>query len=71
METPNDQINAKTAKRENEQVLMTCRYCLLYEMGHCRRTNPLKKEPRYLRLRNGTIVRLQFDCSRCEMLILS
>ena len=54
---------------EPERGLMTCRYCLLHEMGHCRKTAPLKNEPRYLRLRNGTILRLHFDCQRCEMLI--
>ncbi|MDY2943819.1 MAG: U32 family peptidase [Paludibacteraceae bacterium] len=50
--------------------LMTCRYCLLHEMGHCRKVAPLKNEPRYLSLRNGTILRLHFDCQRCEMLIM-
>ncbi len=49
--------------------LMTCRYCLLFEMGHCRRAEPLPKEPRYLRLRNGTLLSLSFDCARCQMLI--
>lgn len=50
---------------------MTCRYCILNELGHCRKTNPYPKgkEPRYLRLQNGTTVRLQFDCSNCQMLI--
>ncbi len=50
---------------------MTCRYCLLYEAGHCRKTNPYPKgkEPRYLRLHNGTILRLEFDCANCEMKI--
>ena len=56
-------------KGEPERVLMTCRYCLLHEMGYCRKTAPLRNEPRYLRLRNGTILRLHFDCQRCEMLI--
>ena len=56
---------------EPERVLMTCRYCLLHEMGHCRKTAPLKNEPRYLRLRNGTILRLHFDCHHCEMLIMN
>ena len=55
---------------DTEKPLMTCRYCLLHEMGHCRKTAPLKNEPRYLRLRNGTILRLHFDCQRCEMLIM-
>ncbi len=50
---------------------MTCKYCLLFELGHCRKTNPyLKdKEPRYLRLRNGQKLALRFDCKRCEMLV--
>jgi len=50
--------------------LMTCRYCLLSEMGHCRKIKPLQKEPRFLRLRNSTTVQLRFDCIRCEMQIL-
>lgn len=50
---------------------MTCRYCLLYELGHCRKSNPYPKgkEPRYLRMPNGTVVRLHFDCPNCQMLI--
>lgn len=52
-----------------EEPLMTCRYCILYEMGHCRKTNPLRNEPRYLRLANGTRLTLRFDCARCEMVI--
>ena len=49
--------------------LMTCRYCILFEMGHCRKTNPLKNEPRAIRLQNGTVLNLHFDCARCEMTI--
>lgn len=48
---------------------MTCRYCILHELGHCRKLNPMKKEPRFLRLKNGTLLRLHFDCSKCEMTI--
>ncbi len=50
---------------------MTCRYCLLYELGHCRKSNPYPKdkEPRYLRLKNGTILDVEFDCKNCQMLI--
>ena len=51
--------------------LMTCRYCILYEMGHCRKEAPLANEPRYIRLLNGTKLQLQFNCSRCEMTILA
>lgn len=53
----------------DKQPLMTCKYCLLHELGHCRKTNPypIGKEPQYLRLRNGQVLRLQFDCKRCVM----
>ena len=49
--------------------LMTCKYCILYELGHCRKINPMTNEPRYLRLQNGTILSLEFDCKPCEMRI--
>ena len=49
--------------------LMTCKYCILHELGHCRKSNPMANEPRYLRLQNGTILTLEFDCKHCEMLI--
>lgn len=49
--------------------LMTCRYCILHELGHCRKVNPMQNEPRYLRLANGTTMRLVFDCKNCQMLI--
>ena len=49
--------------------LMTCKYCILNELGHCRKLNPMANEPRYLRLQNGTILSLEFDCKRCEMKI--
>ena len=47
--------------------LMTCKYCILYELGHCRKINPMANGPRYLRLQNGTILSLEFDCKNCEM----
>ena len=49
--------------------LMTCKYCILNELGHCRKINPMTNEPRYLRLQNGTILSLEFDCKNCEMRI--
>ena len=67
METTN--LNFVTRNPSPVTPLMTCRYCLLFEMGHCRKTNPLPREPRYLRLQNGTMLRLQFDCANCQMLI--
>ena len=50
--------------------LMTCKYCILNELGRCRKINPMHNEPRYLRLQNGTILSLVFDCKNCEMKIL-
>ena len=47
--------------------LMTCKYCILHELGHCRKINPMANEPRYLRLQNGTRLALEFDCKNCEM----
>ena len=49
--------------------LMTCKYCILNEFGRCRKINPMHNEPRYLRLQNGTILSLEFDCKNCEMRI--
>lgn len=49
--------------------LMTCKYCILYELGHCRKINPMTNEPSYLRLQNGTMLSLEFDCKHCEMRI--
>ena len=53
------------------EVLMTCRYCLLRELGRCRKTHPRKDgaEPAYIR--NGkNRFRLRFDCQQCQMQIL-
>ena len=54
---------------ETSSPLMTCKYCILHELGHCRKINPMPNEPRYLRLQNGTILSLEFDCKNCEMRI--
>ena len=53
---------------ETPNALMTCRYCLLFEMNRCRKTNPFPKgkELRYLRLQNGTVLRLEFDCANVK-----
>lgn len=64
-----DAIQQPDYDNSNEP-LMTCKYCILYESGHCRKQPTRLKseqEPRYLRLSNGTIVELQFDCKKCEM----
>ena len=63
-------LQAKPIYSEASQhPLMTCKYCILYELGHCRKINPMTNEPRYLRLQNGTLLSLEFDCKQCEMKI--
>lgn len=46
---------------------MVCKYCILSEMGHCRKERPLEREPKYLQTAGGVRLRLVFDCQRCEM----
>ncbi len=60
-----------TLNERCERSLMECKYCLLFELGHCRKTNPYPqdKEPRYLRLKTGKLLRLTFDCKNCQMLV--
>ena len=57
-----------TAGIIKNDILMTCRYCILFEMGICRKTRKDTKiqEPAYLRA-GKRLFRLHFDCSRCEM----
>ena len=62
-------LQEKPIYSEASYPLMTCKYCILYELGHCRKINPLTNEPRYLRLQNGTMLSLEFDCKHCEMRI--
>ena len=54
---------------ERPEALMTCRYCILHELGRCRKQGTKKIEPKYLRTSTGTLLRLEFDCKRCEMRI--
>lgn len=60
-----------TLDERGERPLMECKYCILYEAGHCRKTAPYPKdkEPRYLRLRTGKVLKLTFDCKNCQMLV--
>ena len=56
------------------QVLMTCRYCIRFQMGWCAKaSNPQLPAPEalYLVSQDGRRFRLQFDCHRCFMQVLS
>ena len=50
--------------------LMQCRHCLRYALGHCVKhggQRPTWKEPLSLRLGDGRMFRLEFDCKNCQM----
>ena len=56
-----------TTNRQGPQLLMTCRYCIRHELGMCgKNTGPLR-----LRLADGRIFRLKFNCKECFMQIYS
>ena len=61
----------KENKRGGREV-MTTRYCLLFELGMCRKTGKDKvlKFPLYLSNNLGRF-RLEFDCKNCFMKVLS
>ena len=53
-----------------EAVLMQCRHCLRYALGFCVRhggRRPDWHEPLSLRLGDGRMFRLEFDCRHCQM----
>ena len=54
------------------KALMTCKYCLRYELGWCRKRPEAAKAPKdplYL-VSGKRRFRLEFDCGKCEMKIL-
>jgi putative protease len=56
---------------KEDQLLMTLRYCLKYELGYCERFQGAKNtppEPLYLEDQNRKYL-LQFDCKNCMMRI--
>jgi putative protease len=50
--------------------LMQCRHCLRYAFGYCVKhggQKPRWHEPLSLRLSDGRLFRLEFDCKNCQM----
>lgn len=71
-ESQQPRVDDLPSYNSDNEPLMTCKYCILNEMGHCRKQAgrlPADKEPKYLRLQNGTILELQFNCKQCEMTV--
>ena len=61
-------------KKPQGALLMQCRHCIKYALGYCVKHGgkaPGWKEPLGLRLGDGRVFRLQFDCKACLMKILS
>ena len=53
------------------KALMTCKYCLRYELGWCKKNPTVSnapKDPLYL-ISSKHRFRLEFDCGKCEMRI--
>ena len=59
-------------ERSAGKEVMTTRYCLLFELGMCRKTGKDKvlKFPLYLSNKLGRF-RLDFDCKTCFMKVIS
>ena len=58
------------SKRNDSVLVMQCRHCVRYSLGHCVRRGgkqPTWKEPLYLRLGDGRRFRLEFKCDECQM----
>lgn len=58
------------SKRSDSVLVMQCRHCLRYSLGHCVKRGgkqPTWKEPLYLRLGDGRRFRLEFKCDECQM----
>ncbi len=50
--------------------IMQCRHCLRYSLGYCTKRGgavPQWREPLRLRLSDGRLFRLEFDCKQCQM----
>lgn len=66
-------VNATEAfevKPPSKPLIMQCRHCLRYALGYCVKhggKHPHWHEPLSLRLSDGRLFRLEFDCVHCQM----
>ena len=60
-----------TTLHSHPSPLMTCKYCILYEMNCCKKkkTTSKQKTPAYIR-HADTLLRIETDCQRCEMTLV-
>ncbi len=66
-----DALETTKPNRDSETQIMTCRYCIRYEMGYCTKQGRKApwQEPLYLVLKDNRKFRLKFDCLNCQMRI--
>ncbi|MCR5850986.1 MAG: U32 family peptidase [Bacteroidaceae bacterium] len=61
-------------EKRNDDPLMTCRFCIRHAWGWCKKEKQSKDaphDPLYLVLSDKRRFRLEFDCQKCEMKVLS
>lgn len=72
---PSLETDPDPSHREGEVHVMTSRYCLRRELGHCLKTpgGRLLKGPLTLRHTDGRVrdMRLEFDCAQCRMHVVA
>lgn len=66
-----DAFETTKPNRDSETQIMTCRYCIRYEMGYCTKQGRKApwQEPLYLVPKDNRKFRLKFDCLNCQMRI--
>lgn len=65
-------MELRSVAASTDESLMTCRYCLRYQLGWCptrQKNHSPYREPYFLVGRDGRRFRLEFDCQRCEMTV--
>jgi putative protease len=71
-EPPSNMMDLGKIKQQelDQSPLMTCRYCIRYQLGQCLRRNPQAvRGPLYLRGADGRRFLLRFDCKACQMTV--
>ena len=68
--SPADSLTLVDTMHHRPSPLMQCRYCLRYELGYCMKKGgkkPAWREPLSLRLGDGRMFSLEFNCHLCQM----
>lgn len=60
----------EVASPKGDTVIMTCRHCIRHALGMCLKKNHQTPQKLALRLPDGRVFPLRFDCKRCEMQVI-